>query len=180
MGHNMKKMDHSKMMSNKDKEGIASMGKMAMGHKMPPEKPTWVYPHPKDDRLYVVNNGTHNVVEVDVKKWEVIRTFKTDKGPYNCEVTNDGKYLVITYKSAAKTGVWDLSTGKEVAKFKNTRKVTHGVSISPDSRFAFVSVEGIGKEPGAVEVFDLKTMKPVAIAEIGKQAGGIAFWKMAD
>ena len=178
-GHNMK-MDHNKMMSNKDKIGIASMGKMAMGHKMPAEKPTWVYPHPKDDRLYVVNNGTHNVVEVDVKKWEVIRTFKTDKGPYNCEVTNDGKYLVITYKSAAKTGVWNLSTGKEVAKFKNTRKVTHGVSISPDSRYAFVSVEGIGKEPGAVEVFDLKTMEPVAIAEIGKQAGGIAFWKMAD
>ena len=178
-GHNMK-MDHNKTMSNKDKIGISSMGKMAMGHKMPAEKPTWVYPHPKDDRLYVVNNGTHNVVEVDVKKWEVIRTFKTDKGPYNCEVTNDGKYLVITYKSAAKTGVWNLSTGKEVAKFKNTRKVTHGVSISPDSRYAFVSVEGIGKEPGAVEVFDLKTMEPVAVAEIGKQAGGIAFWKMAD
>ena len=176
MGHNMKKMDHSKMnMGSNKKDSMAKMN-----HKMPPEKPTWVYPHPKDDRLYVVNNGTHNVVEVDVKKWAVTRTFKTDKGPYNCEVTNDGKYLVITYKSAAKTGVWDLSTGKEIAKFNNTRKVTHGVSISPDSRYAFVSVEGVGKEPGAVEVFDLKTLKPVAIAEIGKQAGGIAFWKMAD
>jgi len=176
MGHNMKKMDHSKMnMDGNKKDGMATMD-----HKMPPEKPTWVYPHPKDDRLYVVNNGTHNVVEVDVKKWKVTRTFKTDKGPYNCEVSNDGKYLVITYKSAAKTGVWDLSTGKEIAKFKNTRKVTHGVSISPDSRYAFVSVEGIGKEPGAVEVFDLKTLKPIAIAEIGKQAGGIAFWKIAD
>jgi DNA-binding beta-propeller fold protein YncE len=169
-------MDHSKMnMDGNKKDGMAKMD-----HKMPPEKPTWVYPHPKDDRLYVVNNGTHNVVEVDVKKWKVTRTFKTDKGPYNCEVSNDGKYLVITYKSAAKTGVWDLSTGKEIAKFKNTRKVTHGVSISPDSRYAFVSVEGIGKEPGAVEVFDLKTLKPIAIAEIGKQAGGIAFWKIAD
>ena len=42
----------------------------------------------------------------------------------------------------------DLKKGKEVATFKNTRKVTHGVSISPDSRYAFVSVEGVGKEPG--------------------------------
>ena len=66
----------------------------------------------------------------------------------------------------------------KLAKFKNTRKVTHGVVISPDSRYAFVSVEGIGKEPGAVEVFDLKKLKAVATAEIGKQAGGIAFWKM--
>ena len=173
-GHNMKKMDHSKMNMTMKKNG--EMAKM--DHKMPPEKPTWVYPHPNDALLYVVNNGTHNVVEIDIKKWEVVRTFKTDKAPYNCEVSQDGKYLVVTYKGAAKTGVWDLETGKEVAKFNNTRKVTHGVVISPDNRYAFVSVEGIGKEPGAVEIFDLKELKPVAVAEIGKQAGGIAFWKM--
>ena len=163
-GHNMKKMDHGEMSS--------------MKHKMPPEKPTWVYPHPNDDFLYVVNNGTDNVVEIDVKKWKISRIFKTDKGPYNCEVSRDGKYLVVTYKGAAKTGIWDLTKGKEIAKFKNTRKVTHGVVISPDSRYAFVSVEGIGKEPGSVEIFDLKKLKSVAVAEIGKQAGGIAFWKM--
>jgi DNA-binding beta-propeller fold protein YncE len=189
-GHNMKKMDHTnmkmgknKMMSNKDKKGMAAMGKMAMAkmdHKMPPEKPTWVTPHPKDNLIYVVNNGTDNVVEIDVKKWEVVRTFKTDKAPYNCEVSQDGRHLVVTYKGAAKTGVWDLKSGKEIAKFNNTRKVTHGVVISPDSRYAFVSVEGIGKEPGSVEIFDLKKLKPVAVAEIGKQAGGIAFWKMEN
>ena len=27
---------------------------------------------------------------------------------------------------------------------------------------------------------DLKKLKPVAVAEIGKQAGGIAFWKMEN
>ena len=183
--HSMHSMHSAKKMSNKDKKGMAAMGHMAMGHmamghNMPPEKPTWVYPHPNDDLLYVVNNGTDNVVEVDVKKWKVNRTFKTDKGPYNCEVSRDGKYMVVTYKSAAKTGVWDLKKGKEVAKFNNTRKVTHGVSISPDSRYAFVTVEGVGKEPGAVEIFDLKKLKPVAIAETGKQAGGIAFWKMTN
>ena len=176
--HSMHSMNNSKKMSNKDKKGIAAMGHMAAGHSMPHEKPTWVYPHPNDDLLYVVNNGTDNVVEVDVKKWKVNRTFKTDKGPYNCEVSKDGRYMVVTYKSAAKTGVWDLKKGKEVARFNNTRKVTHGVSISPDSRYAFVTVEGVGKEPGAVEIFDLKKLKPVAVAETGKQAGGIAFWKM--
>ena len=177
--HNMHKMNHSMHASNK-KSDKKPMGNMSMNHSMPPEKPTWVYPHPNDKLLYVVNNGTDNVVEVDVEKWKVTRTFKTDKGPYNCEVSRDGKYLVVTYKSAAKTGIWDLKKGKEVAKFKNTRKVTHGVSISPDSRYAFVSVEGVGKEPGAVEIFDLKNLKAVAVAEIGKQAGGIAFWKMTN
>lgn len=178
--HSMHSMNNSKKMSSNDKKGMAAMGHMAMDHDMPHEKPTWVYPHPNDDLLYVVNNGTDNVVEVDVKKWKVIRTFKTDKGPYNCEVSKDGRYMVVTYKSAAKTGVWDLKKGKEVARFNNTRKVTHGVSISPDSRYAFVTVEGVGKEPGAVEIFDLKKLKPVAVAETGKQAGGIAFWKMTN
>ena len=175
----MKKMDHKKMDHNK--MGGMKQGKMVkMVHKMPPEKPTWVYPHPNDKFLYVVNNGTDNVVEIDVEKWSIVRTFKTDKAPYNCEVSRDGKYLVVTYKGATKTGIWDLKTGKEVAKLKNSRKVTHGVVISPDSRYAFVSVEGIGKEPGAVEVIDLHNFEKVAVAEIGKQAGGITFWKMTD
>jgi DNA-binding beta-propeller fold protein YncE len=174
--HKMEKMDHGKM-----KMGGMKKGAMAkMKHKMPAEKPTWVYPHPNDKLLYVVNNGTDNVVEIDIDKWQVVRTFKTDKAPYNCEVSQNGKLLVVTYKGAAKTGVWNLETGKEIAKFKNSRKVTHGVVISPDSRYAFVSVEGIGKQPGAVEIFDLEKLKKVAVAEIGKQAGGLAFWKMTD
>ena len=53
--HSMHSMNNSKKMSNKDKKGMAAMGHMAAGHNMPHEKPTWVYPHPNDDLLYVVN-----------------------------------------------------------------------------------------------------------------------------
>ncbi len=168
MQHSMNSMGHNKPMK-----------KHAM-HKMPKEKPTWVYPHPADTHVYVVNNGIDNVVEIDLRKWAITRQFKTDKGPYNCEVSQDGKYLVVTYKSAAKTGIWDLNTGLELVRLKNTRKVTHGVVISPDSRYAFVSVEGIRGEPGSVDVFDLENLTLVDHAEVGKQAGGIAFWKMED
>ena len=168
MQHTMGSMDHNKPM------------KKHTMHKMPTEKPTWVYPHPEDTHVYVVNNGIDNVVEIDLKKWAITRQFKTDKGPYNCEVSQDGKYLVVTYKSAGKTGIWDLNTGQELARLKNTRGVTHGVVISPDSRYAFVSVEGIRGEPGSVDVFDLENLTLVDYAEVGKQAGGIAFWKMED
>ena len=54
------------------------------------------------------------------------------------------------------------------------------IFISPDSRYAFVSVEGIRGEPGSVDVFDLENLTLVDHAEVGKQAGGIAFWKMVD
>ena len=161
MNHSMGHMNHKK-------------------HKMPKEKPTWVYPHPNDQYVYVVNNGADNVVEVDLKKWTITRKFNTDKGPYNCEVSPNGKYLVDTYKSAAKTGIWELNSGIELIRLKNTRRVTHGVVISPDSRYAFVSVEGVGGEPGSVDIIDIEKLALINHVEVGKQAGGIAFWKMSN
>ena len=35
------------------------------------------------------------------------------------------------------------------------RRVVHGVVVSADDRYAFVSVEGVAAEPGTVEVIDL-------------------------
>ncbi|MGI9174860.1 MAG: YncE family protein [Rhodothermales bacterium] len=144
----------------------------------PMPKPTWVQPHPTKPLVYVANNGTDEVVEVDTEKWEVTRRFATGAGPYNLDVSPDGTRLVVSYKGAGATGVWDLEAGKELATIPNSRKVTHGVAISPDGRYAFLSVEGIGGEPGAVDVIDLQKLALVATAETGKQAGGIAFWKV--
>ena len=54
----------------------------------------------------------------------------------------------------------------------------HGVVVTPDDRYAFISVEGIGAEPGTVEVIDLETLKTVATADVGEQAAGIDVWKI--
>ena len=157
-----------------------SMGDSKMEHKMemPTNKPTWAYPHPTERFVYVANNGAKEVVEVDLDEWKVTRRFPTPPGPYNVEVSKDGTKMVISYKTDATIGVWDLKAGKEIAKLPSSRKVTHGVALSPDSRYAFVTAEGIGSETGVVEVVDLNTLQIVATAEIGKQAGGIAFWKI--
>jgi DNA-binding beta-propeller fold protein YncE len=50
------------------------------------------------------------------------------------------------------------------------------VAVSPDGRYAFVSAEGIGGEPGALDVIDLQEGRRVASAAVGKQAGGVALW----
>ncbi|MDN5210652.1 YncE family protein [Fulvivirgaceae bacterium BMA12] len=164
-------MDHSKMEHENDK---------MKGHKMVHSniKPTWVIPHPDGKKVYVAGNGSNEILEVDLGKWMVTKRFPGDKGPYNVEVTPDGNKMIVTYKSAGSTGVWDLNTGKEVARIKNNRRVSHGIAISPDSRYAFVSIEGIGGEPGSVDVLDLEALKIIDTAEIGKQAGGIYFWKI--
>jgi len=150
---------------------------MGMG---PMSKPTWVYPHPAEPRVYVCLNGAAQVVEVDTDAWRIRRRFETDKGPYNVEVTPDGKKMVVSYKSAGSVGIWDLDSARELARIPSTRKVTHGVAIASDGRYAFVSNEGIGGEKGTLDVFDLESNARVATVELGLQAGGIAFWKVVE
>ena len=143
-----------------------------------PPKPTWVHPHPTRPLVYVANYGTDEIVEVDLEQWAVTRRFKTQGAPYNLEVSPDGRHLVASLKKGGSTGVFDLERGEEVVRIENSRKVSHGVAIAPDGRYAFVSAEGIGGEPGAVDVIDMQTMELVATVETGKQAGGLAFWKI--
>ena len=140
-------------------------------------KPTWVYPHPTLPRVYVALNGAAQVVEVDTATWEITRRFPTAKGPYNVEVSPDGRLLVVTYKGAQSIGVFDVESGAELARLPSSRPVTHGVVISDDSRFAFVSCESIGADPGTVDVVDLESLEVVDSLELGLQAGGIYFWK---
>ena len=61
---------------------------------------------------------------------------------------------------------------------QSSTTITHGVAITPDSRFALVSVEGVGAEPGKVDIYDLRTLQRVGEVEVGQQAGGIVFWRM--
>ena len=140
-------------------------------------KPTWVHPHPKRPLVYVALNGADAVVEVDLKKWKIVRRFATARGPYNVEVTPDGRKMVVSYKGAGAVGLWDLESGTELARIPSSRKVTHGVVIAPDGRYAFVSNEGVGGEKGTLDVFDLEKNRKVCSVELGLQAGGIAFWK---
>ena len=86
--------------------------------------------------------------------------------------------MIATLKSIGSTGIWDLDSGKLLSEVKNSTSVSHGIAISPDSKYAFISVEGIGGEPGIVDVIDIESQILIDNVEIGKQAGGIAFWKM--
>jgi DNA-binding beta-propeller fold protein YncE len=150
------------------------------GHHDAVTKPTWAQPHPSEPRLYVALNGAAQAVEVDTQSWRVRRRFPTMRGPYNLDVSPDGERLVVTYKSSRAVGIWDLESGEELERVETTRRVPHGVVISPDGRYAFVSNEGIGGEAGTVDVIDLEEAKRVTSVEIGLQAGGITFWKMEE
>lgn len=152
-----------------------------MRHAMPPNScsPTWAQPSADGKKVFVACNKADEIVEVDRATWSVSRRFKTGRGPYNVATTPDGRLLLATLKQGGMFEIFDLASGKRLAQLKNSTTVAHGIAVTSDSRYAFVSSEGVGAAPGKVDVYDLSSLTRVGTADVGQQAGGIAFWKMA-
>jgi DNA-binding beta-propeller fold protein YncE len=142
--------------------------------------PTWVQPSADGGSIFVACNGTSEIIEIGVAPWTVRRRLPGRTGVYNLAVTRNGRLLVATNRRDQSASILDLTTGRETARLATPRKVVHGVVITSDDRYAFVTSEGIGAEPGSVIAMDLATSAVVATADVGQQAGGIDIWKMLD
>lgn len=140
--------------------------------------PTWAQPTPDGRRVYIACNKGDEILELDAGDLRITRRFPTGRGPYNLAITPDGRTLVATLKQGAGVEFFDLERGASRGSVPSSTKVAHGVVVSPDGRYAFVSVEGIGAEPGKVDIFDVGTTERVASVPVGQQASGITFWKM--
>ena len=92
-------------------------------------KPTWVIPHPSNKFLYIAGNGSDEIIEVDLKDWVVSDRFKTGKGPYNVEISPNGKFLIATLKGEGSTAIWNLDNKSLMKVIKNTTTVSHGLSL---------------------------------------------------
>jgi DNA-binding beta-propeller fold protein YncE len=159
----------------------ASAGHDMGGHGMEPPRPgdtacspTWAQPSRDGAFVYVACNKSDEIVEVEASSWRVTRRLQARPGVYNLAVTKDNR-LIATNKRDQSVSVIDIKSGRELARIPTKRRVIHGAVVSPDGLYAFISVEGIGSEPGTVEVIDLKTLKTVATVDVPPQAAGIDF-----
>ena len=75
-------------------------------------------------------------------------------GVYNLATTRDGRLLVATNRRDQSASIVELASGRERARLATPRRAVHGVAISADDRYAFVSSEGIGAESGSVIAID--------------------------
>jgi YVTN family beta-propeller protein len=149
----------------------------AHGGPAPTCSPTWAQPSVNDRHVYVACNKSNEILEVDLARWTVTRRFTSRDGVYNLAVTHDGRRLLATNKRDQSVSVFDVATGTEVARIPTKRRIVHGVAISSDDRFAFVTEEGLGGEPGTAEVIDLGALRSVAAIDVGAQASGVDFWR---
>ncbi len=142
--------------------------------------PTWVTPGAgtsADRLIYVACNAASQVLEVDVNDWRVIRRFETGPGPYNMAISPDGLRLIATLRGGQGIAVFDLPSGEELIELPTSQTFTHGVVISPDGRYAFVTNEALGSVRGTLDVFDLDALERVGSVELQHQPGGIGFWR---
>ena len=139
--------------------------------------PTWAEPSADGSSIFVACNKSSEIVEISAESWNVVRRIPARPGVYNLDVTHDGRRLIATNKRDQSISIYDLKSGKELTRLPTKRKVLHGVVVSSDDLYALVTVEGVGSEPGTVEIIDLTTLKTVATLDVGAGAAGIEFFK---
>lgn len=138
--------------------------------------PTWAATSADGERVFVACNRSGEVLEIDVREWRIVRRLPTGEAPYNLEATPDGRFLLVTLRNRTTPAVEiiDLSTGALAGRVETSAALPHGIAITADSRYAFISVEGIGSEPGRVDVIDIAARSRLASVPVGQQATGIA------
>jgi len=139
--------------------------------------PTWAVASQDGSRVFVACNRSNDIVEIDVQRWALARRIPAGEGVYNVAITHDGRLLIATNRRGASVSIFDVASGREIATLPTLRPVVHGIAVSDDDRYAFISVEGVGAEPGTVEVIDLRALERVAAVDLGQMSGGIDFWR---
>lgn len=155
------------------------------GHGMEPPKPgdvscspTWAQPSRDSRTVWVACNRASDIVEIDVASWTMRRRIRTGDGTYNLATTHDGRLLIGTNKRGQSVSIHDAVSGAELARVTTSRRVPSGLVVSPDDRYLFVTCEGVGSEPGSVDIIDLQSRTRVASVDVGQMAGGIDVWRV--
>jgi DNA-binding beta-propeller fold protein YncE len=135
--------------------------------------PTFVSVSRDDKRLYVACNYGNSVQVWDATTMAKLKEIPVGKGAYNVEPSPDGTLAIVTNKKDQSVSLIDAVRLTEVARIPTSKKIVHGVAYSPDTRFAYVTCESIGSDPGAVDVIDLAAKKVVASVSVPGQPTGI-------
>jgi DNA-binding beta-propeller fold protein YncE len=138
---------------------------------------TYVSISPDDSVAYLACNHSNEMQVRDARTLTLRRRVPTGTGAYNVEPSPDGRLVIVSNKKAQSVSVFDARSLAELARVPTSKKVPHGIAYSPDGRYAFVTCESVGTDPGAVDAIDLATLKRVASLSLPLQPTGIAVWK---
>ena len=181
-GTPMSHAEHMKMETREDsivaaakpKPGAASS---TMAGQNPDCLTTFVAVSPNDSLVYLACNHANELQVRNARTLALIRRLPTGTGAYNVEPSPDGRLVLVTNKKDKSVSVFDTRTWKETARVATSKRIPHGIAFSPDGRYAFVTCESIGTDPGAIDAIDLTTLTVVASMPLALQPTGVAVWR---
>ncbi len=141
--------------------------------------PTFVSVSPDDRVLYAACNKSGTLQVWDAASLTRLAEIRVGAGAYNVEPSADGRWVIVTNKKDQSFSLIDARTRTEVARLPTSKKIVHGVAYSPDGRYAFISQESIGADPGAVDMLDLDIRRIVASIAVPAQPTGIAILRVS-
>lgn len=134
---------------------------------------TFVSVSPDDSRLYVACNAGNRLQVWDARTHTLVGTVPTGAGAYNVEPSPDGRTIIVTNKKDQSISVIDAATLVERKRIRVTKRIVHGVAYSPDGRYAYITQESIGADPGAVDVLELATLTITSSFPVPAQPTGV-------
>ena len=140
---------------------------------------TYVSVAPNDSLLYLACNHSNELQVRDATTLALVRRLPTGAGAYNVEPSPDGRLVFVTNKKDKSVSVFDTRTWTEAKRIPTSKRIPHGLAFSPDGRYAFVTCESVGTDPGAIDAIDLSTLSVVASMPLALQPTGVAVWRGA-
>jgi len=125
--------------------------------------------HPAGDRLYVATRAGQSVLEVDLHRFTVLRTFALGGWPQGIVVSHDGMTLFVANERQA-LDVIRLGSGKRIASIESETGAV-ALALSPDGRFLYAG----HPRAGSVGVIELSSLTRRGVLETGGRPGQIAF-----
>lgn len=138
---------------------------------------------PAGDRVWVGSNREKKVFVVDAASGEIEHTFDGFGFPYRMAISPDGRLAVLTDPMKSEIRIVDAETLKELktisispdgaeteAEFPGSA-APEGLVITPDSRYAYVSLQALSK----VAIVDLESMEIIGTARTGGWPDGIGY-----
>ena len=125
--------------------------------------------HPAGDRFYVATRTGGSVLEVDVSRYRVLRSFVLGGWPQGLVVSPDGTMLYVANEQHG-IDVVGLGNGKCVERIK-CDSGSVAIAMSPDQRFLYAGYPRRGR----VGLIALPSLEPRGMLETGGRPGQLAF-----
>jgi DNA-binding beta-propeller fold protein YncE len=125
--------------------------------------------HPAGDRFYVATRTGGSVLEVDISRYRVLRSFVLGGWPQGLVVSPDGTMLYVANEQHG-IDVIGLGNGKCVERIK-CDSGSVALAMSPDQRFLYAGYPRRGR----VGLIALASLEPRGMLETGGRPGQLAF-----